>query len=41
MPGCDVLFVPPVHIDDLYLSQPAQWLRAMIAQHGGVQLEAP
>jgi hypothetical protein len=40
MPGCDVLFVPPVHIDDLYLSQPAQWLRAMVAEHGGLQLEA-
>ncbi len=40
MPGCDVLFVPPVHIRDLYLSQPAQWLRTMIAEHGGVQLEA-
>ena len=39
-PGSDVLFVPPVHVGDLYLSQPATWLRTMIAQHGGVQLEA-
>ena len=39
-PGSDVLFVPPVHVKDLYLTQPAQWLRTMIAQHGGVQLEA-
>jgi hypothetical protein len=40
MPGSDLLFIPPVHITDLYLSQPAQWLRAMIAEHGGLQLEA-
>ncbi len=39
-PGSDVLFIPPVHAGDLYLTQPAQWLRSMIAQHGGVQLEA-
>ena len=39
-PGSDVLFIPPVHLNDLYLTQPAQWLRAMIARHGGVQLEA-
>jgi hypothetical protein len=39
-PGSDVLFIAPVHMNDLYLSQPAQWLRTMIAEHGGVQLEA-
>jgi hypothetical protein len=39
-PGSDVLFIPPVHVKDSYLTQPAQWLRSMIAQHGGVQLEA-
>ena len=39
-PGSDVLFIPPVHVSDLYLTQPATWLRTMIAQHGGVQLEA-
>ena len=39
-PGSDVLFIPPVHISDLYLAQPAKWLRAMITLHGGVQLEA-
>ncbi|MGB6535284.1 MAG: hypothetical protein WBF58_04905 [Xanthobacteraceae bacterium] len=39
-PGSDVLFVPPVHVKDMYLTQPAQWLRAMLAQHGGLQLEA-
>ena len=39
-PGSDVLFIPPVHVSDLYLAEPAKWLRAMITQHGGVQLEA-
>jgi hypothetical protein len=39
-PGSDVLFIPPVHLHDLYLTEPAKWLRAMIARHGGVQLEA-
>ena len=39
-PGSDVLFIPPVHLNDLYLTQPAKWLHAMIAQHGGVQMEA-
>jgi hypothetical protein len=39
-PGSDVLFIPPVHVKDLYLTHPAQWLRSMIAQHGGVELEA-
>jgi hypothetical protein len=39
-PGADVLFVAPVHLKDLYLTEPAQWLHTMIAQHGGVQLEA-
>jgi hypothetical protein len=39
-PGSDVLFVPPVHANDAYLTQPAKWLRAMIGEHGGVQLEA-
>jgi hypothetical protein len=39
-PGSDVLFAPPVHVKDLYLTQPAQWLRTMIAQYGGLQLEA-
>jgi hypothetical protein len=39
-PGSDVLFIPPVHVNDAYLTQPANWLRSMIAQHGGVQLEA-
>ena len=38
--GSDVLFIPPVHVSDVYLTEPAKWLRAMIAQHGGVQLEA-
>jgi hypothetical protein len=39
-PGSDVLFMPPVHVSDVYLTEPAKWLRAMIAQHGGVHLEA-
>jgi hypothetical protein len=39
-PGSDVLFIPPVHANDLYLTQPARWLRDMIARHGGVQMEA-
>jgi hypothetical protein len=39
-PGSDVLFIPPVHVNDVYLTEPAKWLRAMIAQHGGVHLEA-
>jgi len=39
-PGSDVLFIPPVHFNDVYLTEPAKWLRAMIAQHGGVHLEA-
>jgi hypothetical protein len=39
-PGSDVLFIPPVHANDVYLAEPSKWLRAMIAQHGGVQLEA-
>jgi hypothetical protein len=39
-PGSDVLFIPPVHVSDVYLTEPAKWLRAMVAQHGGVQLEA-
>jgi len=38
-PGSDVLFIPPVHVNDLYLTEPAKWLRAMIAQHGGVEME--
>jgi hypothetical protein len=38
-PGSDVLFVPPVHLDDLYLTEPAKWMRAMLAQHGGLQIE--
>jgi hypothetical protein len=40
VPCSDLLFIPPVHVADLYLSKPAEWLRAMIAQHGGVRLEA-
>jgi hypothetical protein len=39
-PGSDVLFVPPVHLHDLYLTDPAKWLRAMITRHGGLPLEA-
>jgi hypothetical protein len=39
-PGSDVLFIPPVHLNDLYLNEPAKWLRPIIARHGGVQLEA-
>lgn len=39
-PACDVLFIPPVHLHDVYLTEPTKWLRAMIARHGGVQLEA-
>jgi hypothetical protein len=31
---------PAFHLHDLYLTEPAKWLRATIAQHGGVQLEA-
>jgi hypothetical protein len=38
-PGSEVLFVPPVHLSDEYLTQPAKWLRAMIARHGGVHME--
>jgi hypothetical protein len=34
-----VLFIPPVHVNDQHLTEPARWLRAMIAQYGGVQLE--
>jgi hypothetical protein len=39
-PGSDVLFVPPVHLEDQYLTEPANWLRAMVARHGGMQMEA-
>jgi hypothetical protein len=39
-PGSDVLFIPPVHLHDLYLTEPAKWLRTMIERHGAVQLEA-
>jgi hypothetical protein len=39
-PGSDVLFIPPVHVSDVYLTEPGKWLRAMIAQHRGVHLEA-
>jgi hypothetical protein len=38
-PGSDVLFIPPVHLNDQYLTQPARWLRAMLAQYGGVHIE--
>ncbi len=38
-PGSEVLFIPPVHLSDAYLTQPARWLRAMIARHGGVPTE--
>jgi hypothetical protein len=38
-PGSQVLFIPPVHLRDEYLTQPAKWLRSMIAQYGGVELE--
>ncbi len=39
-PGSDVLFIPPVHLQDVYLTEPAKWLRTMIERHGGVPLEA-
>jgi hypothetical protein len=35
----DVLFIPPVHLNDLYLTEPAKWLRAMLAQYGGIEVE--
>jgi hypothetical protein len=38
-PSSDVLFIPPVHLTDLYLTEPAKWLRAMVAQYGGVPIE--
>jgi hypothetical protein len=38
-PGSDVLFIPPVHLTDQYLTEPASWLRTMIARHGGVELD--
>jgi len=38
-PGADVLFIAPVHLNDLYLTDPAKWLRAMLGQYGGVGME--
>jgi hypothetical protein len=38
-PGSDVLFIPPVHLNDLYLTDPAKWLRSMLAQYGGTEME--
>jgi hypothetical protein len=38
-PGSDVLFIPPVHLNDLYLTEPAKWLRTMLAQYGGIEVE--
>jgi hypothetical protein len=38
-PGADVLFIPPVHVNDRYLTAPAEWMRSMLAQHGGLHIE--
>jgi hypothetical protein len=38
-PGADVLFVPPVHVNDRYLTEPAEWMRTMLAEHGGLHIE--
>ena len=32
--------IPPVRVVTFHLTEPGKWLRAMIAQHGGVHLEA-
>lgn len=38
-PGSDVLFIPPVHLDDQYLNDPKAWLVDMLAKHGGIAIE--
>lgn len=37
-PGNDVLYVPPMHLHDKYITAPTQWLQEMLAEHGGLAM---
>ena len=37
--GSDVLFIPPMHLSDRYLTAPVQWLKSMLATHGGIAMD--
>ena len=38
-PGSDVLYIPPVHLDDKSISSPVDWIKDKLAEYGGQTVE--
>lgn len=39
-PNADCLYVPPVYLKDPCVSNPVQWIKTMVAKHGGLEQDA-
>lgn len=39
-PNADCLYVPPIYLDDPCISKPVQWIKSMVAKHGGLEQDA-
>lgn len=39
-PNADCLYVPPVYLNDPCVGNPVQWIKSMVAKHGGLEQDA-